>query len=58
MFSANGEYLFNDHYEGVQVWRVEDGEEMASLEAENVWYLAVSKDDNWIVVVSFQDVIV
>ena len=58
MFSANGEYLFNGHYEGVQVWRVEDGEEMASLEAENVWYLAVSKDDNWIVVVSFQDVIV
>ena len=46
-FSANGEYLLTGHYEGVRVWRVQDGKEMARLEM-NVNSLAVSKDDNWI----------
>ena len=47
-FSANDEHLLTGGVEGVQVWRlwrVEDGKQMAKLEAKNnVWCLAVSKD--------------
>ena len=43
-FAANGEYLVSGGSEGVRVWRVEDGKQMATLEAEYVWCLAVSKD--------------
>lgn len=35
--------------EGVQVWRVEDGKEMVTIEAECVNCLAVSQDVRWIV---------
>lgn len=48
MFSAKGEYLVSGHTECVRVSRVEDGKEMATLEAKNVTCLAVSKDGNWI----------
>lgn len=34
--------------QGAQVWRVEDGKEMATMEAECVNCLAVSKDARWI----------
>ena len=47
-FSPNGEYLVSGHYEGVRVWRVKDGKEMAGLEVDSVHFLAVSKDGNWI----------
>ena len=47
-FSANGEYLLSGDEEGVQVWRVESGAHMATLEAEHVRCLAVSIDNNWI----------
>ena len=33
---------------GVRVWRVEDGKQIATMEAECVWCLAVSKDGRWI----------
>ena len=52
-FSANGKYLISGHYEGVQLWRVQDGEEIARLEADCVWCLAVSKDNNWIAAGTF-----
>ena len=47
-FSANGEYLVSSHSQEVRVWRVEDGKEMARLEAKSVCCLAVSKDGHWI----------
>ena len=47
-FSANGKYLFSGHIKEVRVWRVEDGKEMARLEAEYVSCLAVSKDGKWV----------
>ena len=47
-FAANGEYLFSGGEDGVRVWRVEDGKQMATIEAELVWCLAVSEDGRWI----------
>jgi WD40 repeat protein len=47
-FAANGKYLVSGGRGGVRVWRVEDGKEMATMAAPNVWCLAVSKDDRWI----------
>ena len=47
-FAANGEYLVGGGSAGVRVWRVEDGKEMATLEARSVLCLAVSKDGRWI----------
>ena len=46
-FSANGEYIVSGG-RGVRVWRVEDGKQMATMEAKNVAGLAVSKDGRWI----------
>ena len=46
-FAANGEYLVSGASRGVRVWQVEDGKQMATVEA-NVWCLAVSKDGRWI----------
>ena len=47
-FSANGEYILSTDDTGVQVRRIEDGEEIAKLKAEKVVCLAVSKDEKWI----------
>ena len=47
-FAANGEYLVSGGKEGVRVWRVEDGKQMATMEAKGVLCLAVSKDGRWI----------
>ena len=47
-FSANGEYLMSGDEEGIQVWRVESGAHMATLEAEHVRCLAMSSDNKWI----------
>ena len=48
-FAANGEYLVNCGGRGVRVWRVEDGEHMATVsEAKHVECLALSKDGRWI----------
>ena len=48
-FSANSDYLLSGG-EGVRVWRVEDGKEMATVdsEAEDVRCLAVPRDGRWI----------
>jgi WD40 repeat protein len=47
-FAANGEYLVSGGENGVRVWRVEDGEEIARLEASYVLCVAASKDGRWI----------
>ena len=47
-FSANGEYLLSGSRGGVQVWRVEDGTQVTTMEAKAVRSLAVSKDGRWI----------
>ena len=47
-FLANGKYLLIGELEGVRVWRVEDGKQVATLEARGVRCLAVSKDGRWI----------
>ena len=33
---------------GVGVWRVEDGRQVARMQATEVWCLAVSEDDRWV----------
>ena len=48
LFSANGEYLVSGDGEWVRVWRIENGKQMARMEAELVNCLAVSKDGLWI----------
>ena len=49
-FAANGEYLVSSGSEGVRVWQVEDGKQMATLgpELKGVECLAVSTDGRWI----------
>ncbi|KAF8119884.1 hypothetical protein EV363DRAFT_1440067 [Boletus edulis] len=47
-FSVNGEYLVGGGSDGVQVWRVQDGKKMATMQANRVWCVAVSKDGRWI----------
>jgi WD40 repeat protein len=47
-YAANGEYLVSGSEDGVRVWGVEDGKQMATMAAEYVWCLAVSKDRRWI----------
>ena len=51
-FAANGEYLVSSGSEGVRVWQVEDGKQMATLDPElkGVECLAVSTDGRWIAV--------
>ena len=46
-FTANGEYLVGGG-EGLGVWRMEDGKQMATMAAAGVQCLAVSKDGRWI----------
>ncbi|KAG6375276.1 WD40-repeat-containing domain protein [Boletus reticuloceps] len=46
-FAANGEHLVGSG-DGVRVWRVEDGERMATMEARGVTVTAVSKDCRYI----------
>ena len=47
-FSANGEYLLSGGDGGVQVWRAEDGTQVARMTTRTVYCLAVSKDGRWI----------
>ena len=48
-FSANGEYLVSGGEGGIQVWRVTDGERVATMEVnQSVWCVAVSKDGRFI----------
>ena len=47
-FTANGEHLVSGGWEGVQVWRVKDGERQATMKVGIVWSVAVSKDGRFI----------
>ena len=47
-FAANGEYLVSGGGDEARVWRVEDGNQMATMGAWNVQCLAASKDGRWI----------
>ena len=47
-FSANGEHLFSSGPENVEVWRVQDGQRVATIEARHVRCLAASKNGKWI----------
>ena len=47
-FAANGKHLVSGGENGVRVWRVEDGEEMARMEASYVLCVAASNDGRWI----------
>ena len=48
-FSADGEHLLSGGLtQNVQVWQVQDGQQVATIEAENVFCLAVSKNGRWI----------
>ncbi|KAF8129300.1 hypothetical protein EV363DRAFT_1169255, partial [Boletus edulis] len=47
-FSANSEYLVGGGDDGVQVWRVQDGKKMATMQVHGVKCVAVSKDGRWI----------
>ena len=47
-FAANGEYIVGGGNDRVEVWRVEDGTRMATMEAPSVRCLAASKDGRWI----------
>ena len=52
-FTANGEYLVGGVRKEVQVWRVKDGERVATMKVEDgVWSVAVSKDGRFIAAVS------
>ena len=46
-FSADGKHLLSAH-DGVQVWQVGDGKQLATMEAELVRCLAVSQHGRWI----------
>jgi len=43
-FAANGEYFVSGGTDGVRVWRMEDGELMATIKAEHVQCVAFSQD--------------
>lgn len=47
IFTSNGEYLVSGG-DGIQVWRVEDAKQIATMKARNVLCLAVSNDGRWI----------
>ena len=47
-FSADGKHLLSGGDDGVQVWQVEDGKQVATPEAKAVLCLAVSKNGRWI----------
>jgi len=49
-FSADGQYILSGGRDGVQMWRVEDGQKIATISITTgvVRCLAVSKDGSWI----------
>ena len=48
-FTMNGKHLVSGGHEGVQVWRVKDGERLGAMQVEHtVCSLAVSKDGRFI----------
>ena len=57
-FGANGQYLVSGDDKGLQVWRVEDGKQMATMEALKVRCVAVSNDGGWIAAGTSKEVVV
>jgi WD40 repeat protein len=57
-FTANGEHLVSGGTEGVRVWRVKDGTQVASMQVGFVRCLAVSKDGRWIAAGTYKEVVV
>ena len=56
-FSANGEHLLSGGEDkNIEVWRVQDGQRVATIEAMNVVCLTVSKNGKWIAGGSWWDV--
>ena len=56
-FTANGEYLVSGGDEGVRVWRVKDGDRVATMKVkDSVGSIAVSKDGRFIAAESLRDV--
>lgn len=49
-FTANAEYIAISSADGVGVWRVKDGKQMAKMAVENVCSLTVLKDGRWVAV--------
>ena len=47
-FTAGGKHLVSGDNEGVRVWRVEDGKEMANMKTRRVHCLVVSQEGRWI----------
>ena len=47
-FSADGQYLLTVDRDGVQMWGVEDGKQMARMEADEALCVALSQDGRWI----------
>ena len=48
-FTANGEYLISGGWDGVRVWRVKDGERVATMKVQGVVNcVTVSNDGKWI----------
>jgi WD40 repeat protein len=58
IFVANGEYLVSGDEEGLRVWRVQDGKQMAATEARKVRCVAVSKDGGWIAAGTIKEIVV
>lgn len=50
-FSANGKHLVSGGSDGIQVYRVKDGEKIASIMKRSVRCLTASKDGKWIAAV-------
>ena len=46
-FTANGEYIVGGG-DGLGVWRVEDGKQIATMAAWGVWCIAASQDGRWV----------
>ncbi|KAF8126560.1 hypothetical protein EV363DRAFT_1434140 [Boletus edulis] len=51
------EYLVGGGGDGVQVWRVQDGKKMATMQANRVLCVAVSKDGRWIAAGTYDGVV-
>ena len=51
--TANGKYIVGGGGDGLGVWRVEDGKQMARMETRIVRSIAVSKDGRWIAAGTF-----
>ena len=47
-FSADGQYLLTIDWDTVHMWGVEDGKQMARMEAKDVQCVAMSQDGRWI----------